>query len=98
MVQYRGGVNEMADGTQQMDLVNTTAKRIFRLTLSLVTATEKTTVLTAWATIKQASATFEDMDSNSFTVTRLLDADLEWTAALTANGLRWSAVLNLKEV
>lgn len=96
-VSYRGGVNDMADGRQQTDLVASGAKRHFRLGL-LATPAEKADVESAWQTVSQTSAAYTDPLGAAYTVTRAGNADLEWRWVQTANGYRYQTALELREV
>lgn len=97
-VEYRGATVEMADGTQQTDLVQASAKRKWRVEFRIITSAQKSTVESAWDAIKDASATFTDPNGSSYSVTRDGDADLEWKWVKAASGFRYSATIALREV
>lgn len=98
-VGYRGGFTELADGTVAVDLVNVNAKREFTVTWRGLTSAQKTTVETAFATVKSASATFLSPTNVSYTVTRSPDqAEIEWEAIKqNSTTLRWNVTMQLRE-
>lgn len=67
---YRGAGRIMADGSVVFDVVNTSLKRRFTLTWSTLTASEKATVETAFATVRDSSASFTAPTGTVYTVTR----------------------------
>ena len=99
----RGAYREMADGTVVTDLVNANAKRTFELSWQALTNAQKATLLTAWATIDDSSATFRpptyDVLSTDYTVTRdPANPVLELEAVGTPSALRWNARMVLRQV
>jgi hypothetical protein len=98
-VTFRGGVTELASGVQSTDLVQSGAKKLFYLEWNALTSAQKTALETAFAAIKNSSASFTDSDNNSFTVTRDGDAQLSFRYIRVAGGgFRYSASLRLREV
>ena len=100
-IEYRGGIRTMADGSTITDLVNANAKRVFTLRWDAMTATEKDTLITAFAAIKTASGTFLSPENVSYTVTRHPDQHtLDFGVSTSAGGTEWrySATLRLREV
>lgn len=96
--EFRGGTVELADATQHTDLVQAAAKRRFRLEWVALTTTEKGTLQTAFdGMVTGGSATYEDMDSASYTVTADGEAELVFKAVKTAGGKRWAVTLELRE-
>ena len=59
----------MADGTLVTDLVNANAKRVFTLSWTALTDAQRATLETAYAAIKDTSATYVDISGTSYTVT-----------------------------
>ena len=98
-VGYRGAPSEMADGTLAWDLVNVNAKREFTITWKALTAANKTTLETAFATVKSASATFLAPTNVSYTVTRHPEqGDIEFEAIKqNSTTLRYNVTLQLRE-
>lgn len=98
-VGYRGAFSEMADGTVAVDLVNVNAKREFTVTWRAITAANKTTIETAFATVKNASATFLAPTNTSYTVTRHPDqAEIEFEAIKqNSTTLRFNVEMRLRE-
>ena len=96
--EFRGGTVVLADGTQHTDLVQAAAKRRFRLVWNTLTAAQKATLQTAFdSMVTGGSATFVDMASASYTVTRDGDTDLDFRYVRTASGTRYAATLALRE-
>lgn len=98
-VGYRGAPSEMADGTLAWDLVNTNAKREFTVIWRAITAANKTTIETAFATVKSASATFLSPTNVSYTVTRHPEqAEIEFEAVKqNSTTLRFNVEMRLRE-
>lgn len=98
-VTFRGGVTELASGAQSVDLVQSGAKRLFYLEWSALTGTQRSTLETAFAAIKNTSASFTDPDGATHTVTRDGDAQLAFRYIRVAGGgFRYAASLRLREV
>jgi hypothetical protein len=98
-VTFRGGVTELANGTQATDLVHSGAKKLFYLEWGTLTGAQKTTLETAFAAIKNTSASFTDPDNASFTVTRDGDTELSFRYIRVAGGgFRYATSLRLREV
>lgn len=83
---YRGGTQEMADGSIVHDLVDGTGRYLFHLTWLLLNATELSTLKTAFASIKNATATYVSIENSSHTVTRVNDGRMNVTPRVTAQG------------
>lgn len=98
-VTFRGGVTELANGTQATDLVQANAKKLFYLEWNALTGAQKTTLETAFAAIKNTSGSFTDPDNSTFTVTRDGDTEMSFRYIRVAGGgFRYSASLRLREV
>ena len=97
---YRGVTTEMADGSELIDLVSATGKHVFSLGWQNITATQKGTVETGFATIKTAytASNFTSPNGSVYTVTR--GSGLSWSAAHSAGNLVYStrSPLVLREV
>lgn len=85
-IEYRGGTLRMADGSIVHDLVDTTARYRFRLSWTLITAAQKSTILTAYAGIKNATATYVSIENTSHTVTRPDGGEPDVMPIVTAGG------------
>jgi hypothetical protein len=95
---YRGKGSTMADGSVSFDVVDSTVKRKFTLGFVLLTSTQKSALLTAWASLKTATGTLVDYDSTNYTVVRDPEAaSLSFDAVPTAGGTRWAVTVNLIE-
>ena len=78
---YRGADLEMASGALATDLVSTSVKRRFELAWLGLTETQVNTVLTAFATVRDSSASFTSPLGGSYTVTRdygAMEVELSW--------------------
>lgn len=96
---YRGGGRLMASGAVVFDLLSTTAKHSYVLTWDALTASQKSTIKTAFATVKNSSAAFTTIEGASVTVTRDPEqADITFKAIAAAGGTRWSTTMKLREV
>lgn len=96
---FRGAGRLMADGSVAYDLLSTTAKHQYTVTWGTLTAAQKTTVKSAFATVKNASAAFTTIEGTSVTVTRTPDQDtVSFAAVPVAGGVRWRASMKLREV
>ncbi len=96
--EFRGGAVVLADGTQHTDLVQASAKRLFRLEWVALTTTQKGTLQTAFdAMLAAGTATYEDLDAVSYTVTADGQASIEFRAVKASGGKRWAASLALRE-
>lgn len=83
---YRGGTNEMADGSIVHDLVDTTARHTFRLRWEYLTATELGTITGAWDAIKNATASYTSIANTTHTVTQPDGAELDVSPVVAAGG------------
>ena len=78
---YRGADLEMASGALATDLVSTGVKRRFELAWLGLTETQVNTVLTAFATVRDSSASFTSPLGGSYTVTRdfgAMEVETSW--------------------
>lgn len=98
--EYRGAFIQLASGSYVTDLVDGTVKRTFTLTWKNITSTQKTTIETAWASVKMVSKAFTAPDSQTATVIRdPSQKQLKWDSELTGTGdLLWSTTMVLIEV
>lgn len=83
---YRGGTQQMADGSIVKDLVDTTARHKFSLKWKLKTNTELGTIQTAWDGIKNTTATYTSIRNTNHTVTQPDGAELKVTPRVVAGG------------
>ena len=96
---FRGAVAEMADGSVQFDVVNDSIKKVYSLTWVLLTDAQKSTLESAFGALKLSSAFFTPPSGASMTsVTRVGPLDGVFTAASTAEGMRWNCSIELREV
>ena len=78
---YRGADLEMASGALATDLISTSVKRRFELAWLGLTEAQVSTVLTAFATVRDSSASFTSPLGGSYTVTRdfgAMEVELSW--------------------
>ncbi len=78
---YRGADLEMASGALATDLISTSVKRHFELYWVGLTEAQVNTVLTAFATVDDSSASFTSPVGGSHTVTRdygALELEVQW--------------------
>ena len=78
---YRGADLEMASGALATDLISTSVKRRFELYWVGLTEAQVSTVLTAFATVDDSSASFTSPTGGSYTVTRdygALELEVQW--------------------
>lgn len=95
---YPGGIQVMANNTLAEDQV-ATVKRTWTMAFRNLTSTQVTTLRNAFAAVAGASATFVDLESGSYTVTRDINQrTLEFIPVRQAAGLRWATTLALREV
>lgn len=95
---YRGGTLEMADGSIVHDLVDSTARHLFRMRWELLTSTELGTIKTAYAAVKDTTGTFLSIENVSYTVTRPDGAELRVDAVVTAGGdIKFNVAMELVE-
>lgn len=95
---YRGGVVEMASGAQKTDLVQGSGKRTVKLTWANINGTQKGTIETALAVIKDTSGSFTDPNGATFNVTPDGLATIKWKWVRAAAGFRYSGGVTLREV
>jgi hypothetical protein len=98
-VEYRGGMRELADGTVVVDLVVAGAKRKFALHWENITTAQRATILTAYATVDDGSATLTAPTGSSYTVMRDMGSPtLDFTAQINSAGdLVWTGSMFLRE-
>jgi hypothetical protein len=80
---YRGADRVMLSGALATDLLTTTVKRTFELTWRRLTEAQVTTLLSAFATVRDGSAAFVSPLGGSYTVTRdegFYALDIRWRA------------------
>lgn len=96
---YRGSMRRMADGSVVTQLVASAVKRKFRLSWPALTDAQKATLITAYATVDDSSASFTAPTGASYTVTRDPDSSgLSLEMFMIAGGsTRWRASLFLEE-
>ncbi len=98
-IDYRGGMQIVASGALVEDILDSSKKRLWTLGFRNVTAAQRTTMETAFAAIVGTSATFVDIDSSSYTVTRdQSQRALKWSMSRTGLGLVYATTLVLREV
>lgn len=99
-VEYRGSMQQMADGSTQIDLVADTPKRTFVLTWRNIPTAQKNTIETAFNAIRKASGAFTAPDGQTATVTRDPNQKkLTWDTEVKGDGTYlWSGSLTLVEV
>lgn len=96
---YRGADLEMASGALGTDLVSTSVKRRFELAWLGLTEAQVSTVLTAFATVRDSSASFTSPLGGSYTVTRdygAMEVELSWYRG--GNVARADCRMRLREV
>lgn len=76
----------MANGSIVHDLVDSTARHSFDLRWEFLTATEYGTIKTAYALVKDTTATFVSIENTSYTVTRPDRGELDVTPVVVAGG------------
>ena len=96
----RGGTEEMLDGSITIEVVDSNLRRTFTMAWVVLTAAQKGTIETSYATIITAPTTnnFTDVEGTSFSVTGLdgLPA-LSCVAIKTAAGIRWNVRMTFRE-
>lgn len=99
-IEYRGGRTKTANGTVITDLVQTSAKRKFKLAWTALTDAQRTTLLSAVDAIKNTSGSFTAPTGSSYTVTMDDDQpDVNFDGYTVGNGTtRWRCELYLREV
>jgi hypothetical protein len=96
--EYRGGTLQMADGSIVHDLVDANARTRFTLRWKLLTKTQKDSLLTAYATIKNTTATYISIENTSHTVTRPDGGAPKVTPVVTGGGdIKFNVELDLIE-
>lgn len=81
---YRGGTLTMASGKIIHDLVDTTPRHRFRLRFVYLSASQLNTLILAYDAIKNTTATYEDITSSNYVVTRPEGGELEIEPVITA--------------
>ena len=96
---YRGGFRRNASGGVVTQLVASSVKRKFRLTWPALTDAQKTTVINAFATVDDSSASFTAPTGTAYTVTRDPDSPgVSFDMFMIGGGTtRWRCSLFLEE-
>ena len=96
---YRGGFRRNASGGVVTQLVASAVKRKFRLTWPALTDAQKTTVINAFATVDDSSASFTAPTGTAYTVTRDPDSPgVSFDMFMIGGGTtRWRCTLFLEE-
>ena len=96
---YRGGFRRNASGGVVTQLVASAVKRKFRLTWPALTDAQKTTVISAFATVDDSSASFTAPTGTAYTVTRDPDSPgVSFDMVMIGGGTtRWRCSLFLEE-
>ena len=96
---YRGGFRRNASGGVVTQLVASAVKRKFRLTWPALTDAQKTTVISAFATVDDSSASFTAPTGTAYTVTRDPDSPVVSFDMFMIGGgsTRWRCSLFLEE-
>jgi hypothetical protein len=96
---YRGGFRRNASGGVVTQLVASAVKRKFRLTWPALTDAQKTTVISAFATVDDSSASFTAPTGTAYTVTRDPDSPgVSFDMFMIGGGsTRWRCSLFLEE-
>lgn len=95
---HRGASYVMADGSLKTDIVNASAKAEIALSWQNISTSDKDAILTGYAALATASATYTDHAANTWTVTQpegLPPVDVDEVNAAAA---RWNVSLNMREV
>ena len=90
----------MADGSLTTDLVNTSEKLRWEIGWDWLTTAQVTTLRTAVGAVKNASGTFVDVDTTSYTVTldeNFLELEIEMKK-VAGNNQRFAATIKLRQV
>lgn len=97
-VTYRGGSRRMADGSTVHDLVQASEKREWDISWTALSASEKSTVESAFAAVKDGTASFTAVSGSTYTVTRREGGAIEFVPYVSAGALLYrSSVLALIE-
>lgn len=98
-LEYWGGMQQMADGSVAVDLVNDNVKRRFELTWKNITSAQRDTVVSAFHAIRKSSANLTAPDGQTATVTRSpQQQSLDWDPEIKGDGsILWSGTLRLVE-
>ena len=96
---YRGGMRRNASGGVVTQLVASSVKRKFRLTWPALTDAQKSTVISAFATVDDSSASFTAPTGTAYTVTRDPDSPgVSFDMFMIGGGTtRWRCSLFLEE-
>ena len=96
---YRGGFRRNASGGVVTQLVASAVKRKFRLTWPALTDAQKATVISAFATVDDSSASFTAPTGTAYTVTRAPDSPgVSFDMFMIGGGTtRWRCTLFLEE-
>ncbi len=96
---YRGGFRRNASGGVVTQLVASSVKRKFRLSWPALTDAQKATVISAFATVDDSSASFTAPTGTAYTVTRDPDSPgVSFDMFMIGGGTtRWRCSLFLEE-
>ena len=96
---YRGGFRRNASGGVVTQLVASSVKRKFRLSWPALTDAQKATVISAFATVDDSSASFTAPTGTAYTVTRDPDSPgVSFDMFMIGGGTtRWRCTLFLEE-
>ena len=96
---YRGGFRRNASGGVVTQLVASSVKRKFRLSWPALTDAQKATVISAFATVDDSSASFTAPTGTAYTVTRDPDSPgVSFDMFMIGGGTtRWRCTMFLEE-
>lgn len=92
---YRGGVTVVASGKTIHDLVDTAAYKRWSLRFVHVTSAQLVTIRTAFAAVKDTTATFVPPDGGSYTVTRPDGGEVQASMKKIAAGIVYDVSFEL---
>lgn len=96
---HRGASFIMADGSLKTDVVNASAKKVFVIEWTAVSAANLSAILTGYNALATATGTWTDHNSNSYTVTQDEGLPpLKYSERTAAAGARYDVSLALREV
>lgn len=96
---YPGGIQVMADNSVVEDHVTAAVKRRWTMAFRALTSAQVTTMRSVFAAVAGASASFTDLESGTYTVTRDESMrSIKFTPTAAAGGKKWSCSLMLREV
>lgn len=95
---FRGAMVEMADSTVHFDNVNSSAKRTFLLSWSMINDTDKATLESAYDALATATKTLTIPSGGGTTTVSRTKAELKFVPLKATEGLLWSTSMELREV